>query len=202
MTIGPDNQLSMCPLSDVIYITRLSLFCCPLSACDQSFPAQIQNRPLTKQTVNVVDCLLRRLKILIVWDLYKNKATLTLRESTRWRQLYADILCYLLFQNSTVFYSYQFNKVIFCKISDTCDYRQYEQVHFITTDPRGLVCWHLNVSWKRNRRATHILLFTLQLSKPWGERTHCIVLLKSEKKEKSGYNYTRKYTAFPLGASW
>lgn len=86
MTIGPDNQLSMCPLSDVIYITRLSLFCCPLSACDQSFPAQTQNRPLTKQTVNVVDCLLRRLKILIVSDLFRNKAALTLKESTRWRQ--------------------------------------------------------------------------------------------------------------------
>lgn len=37
VTMGPDNQLSMCPLSDVIYITRMSLLCCPLSACDQSF---------------------------------------------------------------------------------------------------------------------------------------------------------------------
>lgn len=48
VTIGPDNQLSMCPLSDVIYITGLLLLCCPLSACDQSFSAQTQNRPLTK----------------------------------------------------------------------------------------------------------------------------------------------------------
>lgn len=48
VTMGPDNQLSMCPLSDVIYITRMSLLCCPLSACDQSFPAQTQNRPLTE----------------------------------------------------------------------------------------------------------------------------------------------------------
>lgn len=87
MTIGPDNQLSMCPLSDVIYITRLPLLCCPLSACNQSFAAETQNRPLTKQTVNVVDCLLRRLKILIVSDLYRNKATLTLRGSTRWTTL-------------------------------------------------------------------------------------------------------------------
>lgn len=47
VTMGPDNQLSMCPLSDVIYITRMSLLCCPLSACDQSFPSQTQNRPLT-----------------------------------------------------------------------------------------------------------------------------------------------------------
>lgn len=48
VTMGPDNQLSMCPLSDVIYITRMSLLCCPLSACDQSFLAQTQNRPLTE----------------------------------------------------------------------------------------------------------------------------------------------------------
>lgn len=49
VTMGPDNQLSMCPLSDVIYITRMSLLCCPLFACDQSLPAQIQNRPLTER---------------------------------------------------------------------------------------------------------------------------------------------------------
>lgn len=49
VTMGPDNQLSMCPLSDVIYITRMSPVCCPLSACDQSFPGQTQNRPLTEQ---------------------------------------------------------------------------------------------------------------------------------------------------------
>lgn len=48
VTMGPDNQLSMCPLSVVIYITRMSLLCCPLSACDQSFPSQTQNRPSTE----------------------------------------------------------------------------------------------------------------------------------------------------------
>ncbi|CAF99773.1 unnamed protein product [Tetraodon nigroviridis] len=48
VTMRPDNQLSMCPLSDVIYITRMSLLCCPLAACDQSFPTQTQNRPLTE----------------------------------------------------------------------------------------------------------------------------------------------------------
>lgn len=48
VSMGSDNQLSMCPLSDVIYITRMSLLCCPLSACDQSFSVRTQNRPLTE----------------------------------------------------------------------------------------------------------------------------------------------------------
>lgn len=52
VTIGPNNQLSVCPLSDVIYITGLSPLGCPSSACDQSSAPskQRQNRPLTKQT--------------------------------------------------------------------------------------------------------------------------------------------------------
>lgn len=47
VTIGPNNQLSVCPLSDVIHITGLSPLCCPFSACDQSLPPskQTQSRP-------------------------------------------------------------------------------------------------------------------------------------------------------------
>lgn len=99
VTIGPDNQLSMCPLSNVIYITRLSLLCRPLCSCYQSFPAQTQKQAFNKNTVNALNCLQRGLEILIGSYLCRNKATLTLRGSTSWRHWYSK-RC-LLFLNET-----------------------------------------------------------------------------------------------------
>lgn len=49
VTIGPNNQLSVCPLSDVIHITGLSPLGCPFSACDQSLPPSKQRQ---KQAFN------------------------------------------------------------------------------------------------------------------------------------------------------
>lgn len=109
VTIGPDDQ-SMCPLSDVIYIIRMSLLCCPLTAYDQSFPAQTQNSPLTKHC-NVLDCLLRRLKILIG----RIEASLTLRRGTQWKQTVVDTPNISLWSWPYIIYSHLYHQNCFHK---------------------------------------------------------------------------------------